>query len=204
MRPTAPVLLVAVGILILGCTPAGRQAVAPDSGTAPGPDSGRPVVEASAAERLMAGPQPDWPLPPAGQAILYRGSLAGHGLPFLTGNSQLYLYGEYGFLRTAPVDTEARLEAALVWYLPSAVLLPEDYVAAACTVPGATGLSSIQDGRSITALRYPEYSLFISLSAALPEAEACRFIRRLAERFAYFYGYADGFSTLSFPASLQL
>jgi len=143
--------------------------------------------------------------PATGSAVLVSGAERVKGLPCLERNAIDALAGEYAFLPTGSAEGAEPLRVS-VWFTREPVVLPADWAQPGCKVkPTGFSLSASpadSGGASFWSLDAGSYRLFARVPAGL--ADPCRFAKVLAERFSFFYRYAERPEDVSFPATLEL
>ncbi|PKL07922.1 MAG: hypothetical protein CVV51_11605 [Spirochaetae bacterium HGW-Spirochaetae-7] len=136
-----------------------------------------------------------------GRAILVQGTSRVEGLPGLGPNVLPGLAGVYAYM-PGNVAQPLRIQ---VWFTRVAIVAPPAWTAVSCpTMPkGISVLAApgAADGLSLWDIASDAYHLLVALPAELESP--CRFAATLAERFSFFYRYAESPQDVSFPALLE-
>ncbi len=143
--------------------------------------------------------------PATGSAVLVSGAERVKGLPCLERNAIAALAGEYAFLPAGSAEGAEPLRVS-VWFTREPVVLPADWAEPGCKVK-PTGFSlaaspADSDGSSYWSLDAGSHRLFARVPGGM--ADPCRFAKVLAERFSFFYRYAERPEDVSFPATLEV
>jgi hypothetical protein len=146
-----------------------------------------------------------------GRAVLVDGAAAVKGIPGFGLNALPAVSGLYAYSPKAPSSGPSAHPAGKpfmipVWFTRIALVLPASWAApaGAATIKGFSVMAApaAADGSSLWALLASGYAILIELPPGL--ADAPRFVGAFAERFAFFYRYAERPEDVSFPAILAI